>query len=239
MNSRFEIYRDKRGEYRFRLLAANGQVVAAGQAYASKDGCLKGIAAARTAAAAADIVELMPNDALLAAADRGDAAGVRWALAQGANPNARDAEGETALIEAAEAGSLPAVRLLVRAGADIHAQDREGETALHESVEEGRTDVVRFLLNTGAKTNIRDTEGNTPLHDALRKGHIAIARMLLRAGASATVKNSEGRSPYDLAGGPGAALFVGKKNKNDSTVSSRKNGPKLKQPAKRRRGPRT
>jgi uncharacterized protein YegP (UPF0339 family) len=39
----FETYKDKAGEYRFRLKAANGEVVAVGEGYSSKQGSLNGI----------------------------------------------------------------------------------------------------------------------------------------------------------------------------------------------------
>jgi uncharacterized protein YegP (UPF0339 family) len=55
--SKFEIYEDSRGEYRFRLKAANGEVVATGQAYASKSGAKDGCEAVKRAAAEADIVD--------------------------------------------------------------------------------------------------------------------------------------------------------------------------------------
>jgi len=40
---KFEIYKDKRGEFRWKLLAGNNQVIATGEGYSSKDGCKKGI----------------------------------------------------------------------------------------------------------------------------------------------------------------------------------------------------
>lgn len=40
---KYEVYQDKSGKYRFRLKAANGQVVAVGEAYESKRACLNGI----------------------------------------------------------------------------------------------------------------------------------------------------------------------------------------------------
>ena len=55
MAARFEIYKDKAGEYRFRLKAANGEVIATGEGYASKDGCKKGIESIRANAASAPI----------------------------------------------------------------------------------------------------------------------------------------------------------------------------------------
>ena len=40
---KFEVYLDKAGEYRFRLKAVNGHIIATGESYAQKDGCLNGI----------------------------------------------------------------------------------------------------------------------------------------------------------------------------------------------------
>ena len=46
-NPKFEVYKDKKGEFRFRLKATNGQIIATGEGYASKDGCMKGIESIR------------------------------------------------------------------------------------------------------------------------------------------------------------------------------------------------
>ena len=40
---KYEIYKDKAGEFRFRLKAANGEPILASEGYASKDGCKNGI----------------------------------------------------------------------------------------------------------------------------------------------------------------------------------------------------
>jgi len=40
---KFELYADKAGEYRFRLKAKNGEVIAVSEGYASKAGCENGI----------------------------------------------------------------------------------------------------------------------------------------------------------------------------------------------------
>jgi len=54
----FEIYEDARGEFRFRLKAGNGEVVATGEGYASKDGVIKGTEAVQRAADGASIKDL-------------------------------------------------------------------------------------------------------------------------------------------------------------------------------------
>ncbi|MBP5552808.1 MAG: YegP family protein [Spirochaetales bacterium] len=40
---KYEIYKDKAGEFRFRLKASNGQIIAVGEGYTAKAGCLNGI----------------------------------------------------------------------------------------------------------------------------------------------------------------------------------------------------
>ncbi len=43
MAGKFEIYKDKSGEFRFRLVASNGQNILASEGYTSKSGCNNGI----------------------------------------------------------------------------------------------------------------------------------------------------------------------------------------------------
>jgi len=44
---KFELYTDAAGKYRFRLKAINGQIIAVGEAYESKDSALNGIQSVR------------------------------------------------------------------------------------------------------------------------------------------------------------------------------------------------
>lgn len=54
---KFEVYTDKAGAFRFRLLARNGQEIAASEAYTEKSGCLHGIESVRHNAPDAEIVD--------------------------------------------------------------------------------------------------------------------------------------------------------------------------------------
>ena len=56
-NPKFEIYNDKKGEFRFRLKAKNGQVIAASEGYAAKSGCKNGIESVRKNAPDAEVTE--------------------------------------------------------------------------------------------------------------------------------------------------------------------------------------
>ena len=56
-NPKFEVYADKAGKIRFRLKAANGQVIAVGEAYETKKAALAGVASVKKNAPGAKIVE--------------------------------------------------------------------------------------------------------------------------------------------------------------------------------------
>jgi uncharacterized protein YegP (UPF0339 family) len=53
----FEWYVDKAGKYRFKLKAANGEIIAVSEAYASKEGCVNGIESVKKNAPKAKVVE--------------------------------------------------------------------------------------------------------------------------------------------------------------------------------------
>ncbi len=59
---KFEIYLDKAGEFRFRLKARNGEVIAASEGYKAKAGCQNGIESVRKNAAEAPIIEPEKED---------------------------------------------------------------------------------------------------------------------------------------------------------------------------------
>ena len=54
---KFEVYTDKAGEYRFRLKATNGQVIAVSEGYKAKASCENGIESVKKNAVDAPIVE--------------------------------------------------------------------------------------------------------------------------------------------------------------------------------------
>jgi uncharacterized protein YegP (UPF0339 family) len=55
--AKFEVYKDKTGEFRFRLKASNGQVIATGESYKTKAGVLNGIDSIKRNAADAAIID--------------------------------------------------------------------------------------------------------------------------------------------------------------------------------------
>lgn len=59
MAAKFELYKDKSGEFRWRLVASNGQAIASsGEGYKTKESAKDGIESVRKNAPAAPIVEI-------------------------------------------------------------------------------------------------------------------------------------------------------------------------------------
>ena len=54
---KFEWFKDKAGKFRFRLLAANGEIIAVGEAYSLKEACVNGIESVKKNAPIAKVVE--------------------------------------------------------------------------------------------------------------------------------------------------------------------------------------
>ena len=55
---KYEVYQDKAGEYRFRLKARNGEIIATGEGYKKKASCLNGIDSVKRNAPEAEIVKI-------------------------------------------------------------------------------------------------------------------------------------------------------------------------------------
>ena len=57
MAGKFELYKDAKGKFRFRLKAGNGEIIAIGEAYDSKASALNGIDSVRRNANEAKLVD--------------------------------------------------------------------------------------------------------------------------------------------------------------------------------------
>ena len=54
---KFEVYLDKKGEYRFRLKARNGEIIAVSEGYKAKNSCMNGIESVKKNAPDAEVTE--------------------------------------------------------------------------------------------------------------------------------------------------------------------------------------
>ncbi|EED6225566.1 YegP family protein [Salmonella enterica subsp. enterica serovar Haifa] len=58
MAGKFELYRGASGQYRFRLKAGNGEIIATSEEYSSKSAALNGIESVQRNAPGAEVVEV-------------------------------------------------------------------------------------------------------------------------------------------------------------------------------------
>jgi hypothetical protein len=126
---------------------------------------------------------------LVAAAARGDGAGVAALARSGADPNARDEAGRPALVLAVAAGSAKTVEVLLRSGADPDRGDAGGWTALHQAALAGDAASAEHLASAGAALDRRARWRGTPLDVAETQGQPALARLLRAHGARGSGKS--------------------------------------------------
>ncbi len=144
--------------------------------------------------------QLIIDKQLLIAIGNSDLSKVRGLVAQGANIDTNDKNGNTPLYSAAEIGDLNLVKLLLDNGANIEAKNGEYQaTPLHGAVENYRLDVVKLLLNCGANVNAEDKGNWTPLHYAADTNSLDIVKVLVDAHANLGAKGNYGKIPLDIA----------------------------------------
>lgn len=107
-----------------------------------------------------DIEVPVEVEALLAAAEEGDAGSVRSLLDAGVDVDSRDPQdGYAALIIAAEEGRLEVVKCLVNRGARLEVRDAVGRTPLFAAAAANRAAVVSYLVDRGADPLVVDYDG--------------------------------------------------------------------------------
>ncbi|MET9515378.1 ankyrin repeat domain-containing protein [Streptomyces sp. NPDC002994] len=117
---------------------------------------------------------------LLDSAARGDAAGVRAAIDEGARVESRDEELRTPLLLASLGSHVEAATLLVAAGANPDAQDRREDSAWLVTGVTGSVPMMRALLPAGPDLKLCNRFGGISLIPACERGHVDYVRAVLR-----------------------------------------------------------
>ena len=120
----------------------------------------------------------------LAAAARGDAAGIRALIAKGETPDVADGRGRTPLHVAAYGHHHDAMRALVAAGANPNTleNDRYDIVTIAAVANDVPTLTLALALGASAK-NVTSRYDGTALIAAAHLGHAEVVRTLIRAGA--------------------------------------------------------
>lgn len=148
-----------------------------------------------------------PDQALLDAVRFDDVAAVERLVADGADVNARQADGATALAWAAMRSNPDIARMLLEAGADPNLANDLGVSPLTLAIENGATELVELLLERGADPGLARENGETPLMTAARLGQIPVLRKLLEAGADPNAREAKfGQTALMWAAGDSEAV---------------------------------
>lgn len=136
---------------------------------------------AQTAPSAGEISQYR---SLHAAAHRGDAAGIRKAIADKADLNVRDPYGRTPLHVATYARQHEAIKLLATAGADLGLLEHDRYDAVTIAAVADDEGTLRLLLALGASAKLTTSRyDGTALIAAAHLGHDGVVRQLIAAGA--------------------------------------------------------
>ena len=121
--------------------------------------------------------------AFYVAAKAGNVAFMQFLKKHGANPDARDSEGQTIL------------HFLVRK----HKEDYG--SYIRDNIEASKyLTTAKWLVGLGADQNAKDKDGNTPLHLAIKRGlnyTVAIEKLLPLS--DPTLTNNDGEAPFKMA----------------------------------------
>ncbi|CAN0320784.1 unnamed protein product, partial [Ectocarpus fasciculatus] len=112
-------------------------------------------------------------------------------LAEGAELNARDADGNSPLHKAASNGKAQLCREMVKRGADIDGRNQTEYTPLHWACFKGHKAAAEQLLKCGANIDATSSRRATSLFMSTYYGHVDVTFLLLAWGADMTVVNEE------------------------------------------------
>lgn len=129
-------------------------------------------------------------------------------IKKGANPKAKNTDGETPLHAIAVNTKISphvlmkAMDNLVKGGANIDAVDSYGETLLHKlaSSKNVSLKLVDKAIELGANINAKDVMGRTPLHAAAEyNNNMGMINKLISYGANVSVLDMDKQSPLHKA----------------------------------------
>ena len=146
--------------------------------------------------------------ALADAVEHGDGVLVRELILDGADVNARQADGMTALHWAVYLDEPDTASLLVSSGAEVNAVNRYGVTPLSLAATNGNANLITLLLDAGANAQASLRGGETVLMTAARTGNLEAVEALLLKGADSNKRESNNQTALMWAAAEGHLTVV-------------------------------
>lgn len=99
-------------------------------------------------------------------------------LAEGAEVDTVDADGNTPLMIAAKIGNPRMMKIILAHEPDVNRKNNQGLTALMIASENGQLHIAEQLMNNGADIAAKNPQGLTAEQIALRNGHPQIRNLI-------------------------------------------------------------
>ncbi|MBQ72830.1 MAG: hypothetical protein CMJ67_07975 [Planctomycetaceae bacterium] len=142
------------------------------------------------------VIDRIPVNKVVAAAQAEDAKGVATAIAAGEDINGTSQGGMTALHWAAKKGDAEMMAMLIEADADINKTNMVGKTPVVMAAESGQLKALEVLVSHGADINTIDQIGGTPLiWAAAMSKNPATVSYLIEKGADVNFVDANGMTP--------------------------------------------
>lgn len=135
---------------------------------------------------------------LLEAANLGDLRGLNRLLAEGADINAQNENGQTALNLAVQNDDPVMVDVLIERGADLNIPDSKGWTVLSIATKNDQPHMIRRLVDGGARLD-EPRDRTLPLLVAVNLERPETVRLLLEVGADPNLSDASGWTPLSVA----------------------------------------
>lgn len=119
---------------------------------------------------------------------------VLYLLTRGANPIAKNANGEIPLFSAVKADNANLISNLIVGGSNIFARDNLGSTPLHTAVRWNAGNSANYLISHGIEIDAQNMAGKSALAEAVASGNTHMTNLLLENGANVNLTDNSGRT---------------------------------------------
>jgi ankyrin repeat protein len=158
------------------------------------------------------------NESFLTAVKQGNLNKAKFFVAQGADVNAKNINGNTALKLAVQNEQVVLVEFLLNKGVRVNDKNSDGETALFPAATLGNLKIAKLLINKKININARAKDGTTALIGAVfgeymrtvtaKAGSTALGKpgagipmikFLISKGANVNIKDNSGNTALKMA----------------------------------------
>lgn len=119
---------------------------------------------------------------------------VLYLLTRGANPVAKNANGEIPLFSAVKADNANLISKLIVGGSTIFARDNLGSTPLHTAVRWSAGNSANYLISHGIEIDAQNMAGKSALAEAVSSGNTHLTNLLLENGADVNLTDNAGKT---------------------------------------------